>query len=291
MKNSTEQPENDNTYFIDAESAAEMARLTGMDSMLSNSMGGLFPQHPNLTAVQDALDIACGPGAWAMEMAYTYPEMQVVGIDISKTMTRYAQAQAKVQGLDNAQFFVMDATQPLDFPDASFDLVNARLINGFMPKEAWPQSVREMMRILRPGGIMRITETDTWGISNSFALEKMISLAVRALFVAGRTFSPYPSSQHFGLTPMLPLFFEQAGCQQIQKQAYVLDFSAGAEIHQNNYENYRVAFKLMQPFFIKQKVATQEELDQLYEQMLIEMMSTDFRAVGYFMSICGTKPL
>ncbi len=159
-----------------------------------------------------------------------------------------------------------------------------------MTKDAWPQTIGEMMRILRPGGIMRITESDTWGHTNSFALEKLISLAVRALFVAGRTFSPYPGSQHIGLTPMLPFFFKQAGCQQIQKQAYVVDYSFGAEGHQSSYENYRVAFKLMQPFFIKQKVATQEELDQLYEQMLIEMILENFRAVLYLMSIWGTKP-
>ncbi len=290
MTTSAEQPEKGKTYFIDAENAAEMARLVGLDSMMNSCMGGLFPQHPDLTTVHDTLDIGCGPGAWAMEMAHAYPHMQVVGIDISNIMTRYAQTQAKVQDLDNVRFLVMDATQPLNFPDASFDLVNARLIDGFMTKDAWPQTIGEMMRILRPGGIMRITESDTWGHTNSFALEKLISLAVRALFVAGRTFSPYPGSQHIGLTPMLPFFFKQAGCQQIQKQAYVVDYSFGAEGHQSSYENYRVAFKLMQPFFIKQKVATQEELDQLYEQMLIEMILENFRAVLYLMSIWGTKP-
>ena len=290
MVNPEEQPEKGKTYFIDAESAAEMARLTGLDNMMNTCMGGLFTQHPDLRGVRDTLDIACGPGAWVMEMAYSYPNMQVTGIDISTIMTRYAQAQATVQQLDNAQFIVMDATQPLDFHDNSFDLVNARLIDGFMPKDAWSQTIGEMMRILRPGGIMRITESDSWGHSNSFALEKFISLTIQALFKAGRTFSPYPNSQHIGLTPMLPLFFKQAGCEQIQKQPYILDYSADAEAHQSCYENYRVAFHLMQPFLVRQNVATKEELEQLYDQIMLDMMSEDFRAVIYFMSIWGKKP-
>jgi hypothetical protein len=45
----------------------------------------------------------------------------------------------------------------------------------------------------------------------------------------------------------------------------------------------------MQPFLIRHKVATQEELDQLYEQMLIEMMSANFRAVRLFHEYLGHK--
>src|SRR5437868_3986389 len=122
MTSSAEQSTNDNTYFIDAESLAEMGRLMRLDTTMTTCMGGLFTQHPDLTTVRDTLDIACGPGAWAMEMAFHHQDMQVVGVDISVNMTRYAQAQAKVQGLDNAHFLAMDARKPLDFPDASFDL-------------------------------------------------------------------------------------------------------------------------------------------------------------------------
>jgi ubiquinone/menaquinone biosynthesis C-methylase UbiE len=286
----SDQPEK-GTYFIDVENAAEMARLTRLDRTMNTCMRGLFSQHPDLSAVRDTLDIACGPGAWAMEMAYSYPCQRVIGIDISQIMTRYAQAQAKMQGLENVQFLVMDARKPFTFPDASFDLVNARLIDGFMLKETWPQLLAEMLRILRPGGIMRITETDSWGLSNSLALEKLTSLNVRALFAAGRTFSPYPFSQHLGITPMLPLFFEQAGCQQIQLQPHVLDFSTDAPAHLSHCENYKIGFKLMQPFLIKQGVTTQEELDQLYQQMLIDMTLPNFRALVYLLSVWGTKPL
>lgn len=65
-------------------------------------------------------------------MAFAYPDIEVVGIDISQQMIEYARAQARVQGLDNAYFHVMDATQPLDFPDSSFDLINGRTL-AFLP--------------------------------------------------------------------------------------------------------------------------------------------------------------
>src|SRR5713226_1413469 len=78
--------ENESTYVLDAEDAAEMARLLDQDKVINESMGGLFPERTGLSNIYDVLDIACGPGGWAHEVAHSYPEMEVTGIDISKRM-------------------------------------------------------------------------------------------------------------------------------------------------------------------------------------------------------------
>jgi SAM-dependent methyltransferase len=279
-----------NSYVMDAESAAEMGRLMRLDAEVTECMGGLFPQYPDLAGVRRTLDVACGPGAWVNEMAYQYQDMQVTGIDISQIMIRYAQEMARVQRLENAHFQVMDATQPLAFPDGSFDLVNARFLFGFMSKAAWPRTVREFVRVTRPGGIIRLTEIDSLCLSNSQALEKLNHLFARSFFVTGRSFSPYAQAQHIGLTLMLPAFLMEAGCQDIRQQPYAIDFSAGAKAHLSHYENFKVGFKLFQPFLVQAGVTTQEELDQLYEQMLADMLSEHFRGVLYFLCVWGTKP-
>ncbi len=129
-------PQDENTYFIDAESGAETARLLNQDRLITRHMGGIFPARLDLSNVLDVLDIGCGPGGWVFEVAFAYPGMNVVGIDISQTTIEYARAQAKVQLLDNASFKVMDATKPLAFPDNSFDFINARFIFSFMPASA-----------------------------------------------------------------------------------------------------------------------------------------------------------
>ena len=73
-----------------------------------------------------------------LEVARAYPHIDVVGVDISEKMIRYAQAQARVLGLDNVSFQVMDVINPLAFPEEAFDFVNARFISPFMPKDGWP---------------------------------------------------------------------------------------------------------------------------------------------------------
>jgi ubiquinone/menaquinone biosynthesis C-methylase UbiE len=280
----------ENSYFIDPENVAEMGRLIRLDEVTTECMGGLFPEHPDLASVKSALDVACGPGAWASELAYQYQDMQVTGIDISQVMVRYARETARVQRLDNVHFQVMDATKPLAFPDDSFDLVNARFMIGFMKKDDWPNVVKEFVRITRPGGIIRLIENEDAGISNSAALERVSHLFTRAAYKMDRSLSPYAETAHFGITPMLEAFLRQAGCQDIQKKAHVLDFSAGAPAYFSHYENYKVGGKLGQPFLIKAGVATQEELDELYERQLAEMYSDSFRGLFYFLAVWGRKP-
>ena len=59
----------ENRYFIDTESAAEMGRLLGQERLLTKEMGGLLPPNLDPARVHQVLDIACGPGGWCQELA------------------------------------------------------------------------------------------------------------------------------------------------------------------------------------------------------------------------------
>jgi ubiquinone/menaquinone biosynthesis C-methylase UbiE len=283
----TNQHQSGASYFIDAENAAEMARLTNQDRIMSKAMGGLFTQRADLTTFHDVLDIACGPGGWAIDMARAYPDKQVTGIDISQLMIEYANYQASVQTVPNANFQVMNIANPLDLPDSSFDLVNARLISGFMPHRSWPSFLRECVRITRPGGIIRLTEPERT-ISTSPAVEQLNDLLARAMHRAGQSVSP--SELQFGVTPLLRRFLHDAGYQHIQSEAHVLDSSAGTEEYMSQYQNSMVFFKLLQKFMVKIGVATQEDVEFLYQNALEEMKAPDYCALWYFLTIWGEKP-
>jgi len=288
MSTPTKQPQNESSYIIDAESAAEMARLVSQDRLTTKSMSGLLPEQTDLSSIHRVLDVACGPGGWVLDMAFEHPDIQVVGIDISQTMIEYARVRSKVQKLENASFQVMSALKPLDFPDASFDLVNARAIAGFMLPASWPAFLQESMRITRPGGIIRLTETDDFGTSNSPALEKFTKLAVHVGHSAGRTFNP--EARGGAVTPMLGHFLRKVGCKNIKKRAHMIDYSSGEEAHDGVYKDLMVAFQLLQPFLTKLGFISQQELEQLYQQVLTEMASHDFCALWYLLTVWGQKP-
>src|SRR5947209_11709775 len=156
MPSSPSNPPGENTYIMDIENAAELARLIHQDRLITKCMGGLLSEQPDLSHIHDILDIACGPGGWALEVADAYQHTEVVGIDISESMIEYARALAQAQKLENIDFRVMNILKPFDFPNNSFDLVNARFISTFMPPDAWPRLITEFTLVTRPCGMIRL---------------------------------------------------------------------------------------------------------------------------------------
>lgn len=279
-------PKGEHVYFNDPESGGEMARLISQDRLITKGMGGLFPERSNLSGIHRILDAAGGPGGWALEVASTYPEIEVVGFDVSRVMIDYARAQAQVRGLDNADFVVMDIQKPLDFPNECFDLVNARFIN-FLPTAAWPELMQEFKRITRPGGTIRLTESEWWYFTNSPALENLNAMIIRALKLQGASFTE--SGRFTGVLPMLGRFLLDAGCASVNYKAHAIDYSFGTEAHEGFCRDAAAVFKLFQPFIVRMGVATQEDVNQLYERMQLEMVKEDFRGLMLPLTAWGQK--
>jgi SAM-dependent methyltransferase len=250
-------------------------------------MGGLLTERSDLSDIHYVLDIGCGPGGWVQELAFRYSDIEVVGIDISTSMIDFARSQAQAQHLDNAYFKVMDATKPLAFADGSFDLINARSIVTFMKPEDWPQLTQECMRLLRPGGVLRLTEGE-WSFGNSPALETLGRLFAQSLYRAGQSLSR--TGYCFGVTPLLRHFLQQAGYQHIAHMAHALDVSAGSEGYRSCFRNTQALFPLVQPFLLKWGMTTKEELERLYQEVLAEMLSEEFCCVTFMLTVWGEKP-
>ena len=289
MSTPDKKPQPEGKYFIDVESTAETARLMYQDRLTTQQMGGVLHEHSpeKIASMRNVLDLACGPGGWVIDLAYTSSMTQVIGVDISVGSIAYAQSQARAQGLENARFQVMDVLKPLDFPDNSFDLVNARLLFGFMPKQAWVLLVQECQRILRPGGIMRLTEMSD-GECTSLACSQLNAKLTQALFRAGQSFSP--DGMTLGIAPMLGRFLLDTGYVSLGKAAVALDVSAQMDAHWQFYQNFKVFNRLLKPFLMRMGTVSSEEFEQLYEQALTDIESDSFCALSFILTVWGEKP-
>ena len=144
-----------------------------------------------------------------------------------------------------------------------------------------------MKRITRPGGIIRLTESEWWYYTNSPALENLNALLIRALKAQGGSFSQ--SGRFTGVLPMLGHFLHDIGCLNIKHKSHVIDYSYGSEAGTGFRGDARANFKLFQPFIVTTGVATQEEVDRLYEQMLLEMLQEDFHGLMLPLTAWGEK--
>ena len=77
--------------------------------------------------------------------------------------------------------------------------------------------------------------------------------------------------------------------QPEQNQAHVLDYSFGTKAHVGAYHDYRLMFKLLEPFLLKTGVTTAEAFTSLYEQAILEMQSEDFCALAYLLTVWGNE--
>jgi ubiquinone/menaquinone biosynthesis C-methylase UbiE len=104
------------------------------------------------------LDLACGTGLVTMRAAGAVgPEGSVLGVDLSGKMIEVATGRAEELGLGNVRFERMDG-EALALPDASFDVALCAL--GLMYMPAPELALRELSRVLRPGGRMALA---VWG--------------------------------------------------------------------------------------------------------------------------------
>ncbi|HVB62420.1 MAG TPA: class I SAM-dependent methyltransferase [Ktedonobacteraceae bacterium] len=287
MATSSDVPEPTSSYQVDAENVAEMARLVRQARLLSEHLG-LLPADLQLEQKHAILDIGCGPGEWVLEIAQSLPESQVIGVDISERMIAYAQYCALDHGISNVQFLVMDARQPFSFPDASFDVIHARFITGFLATATWPVLLRECFRLLRPGGTICNAEFEELGITTSPALAQYNHLLIKAARRAGQCFAP--EGDYYGITAVQARLLQEAGFQHIRQQAHVMNYSAGMLAHNEMYNNFSTFLNLVQPFLVRSGVTTQENIEILYARTMEEMQDGGFCAVAFFQSVWGSKP-
>ena len=108
---------------------------------------------------QTLLDIATGTGDFAILAAEMLKPQKLVGADISEGMMEIGRQKVQERGLQNIIFFEKEDCTVLSYPEGSFDAVTAAFgIRNFSDLDL---GLREMCRVLKPGGHLSIVELTT----------------------------------------------------------------------------------------------------------------------------------
>jgi ubiquinone/menaquinone biosynthesis C-methylase UbiE len=113
------------------------------------------------------LDIACGPGFTACELAKAAgPEGHVTGVDINEELIAVAHQARTSENVENVSFSTGNVYE-LTLPEHSFDFVYARFVFQHLEK---PQlALSNIRKVLKPGGVLCVLDIDdNW---TSFAPE------------------------------------------------------------------------------------------------------------------------
>jgi len=102
------------------------------------------------------LDVACGTGRTLHQIARAHPAMRLWGVDLSPAYVRLARR--RLADVDEVALAVENAEQ-LPFADATFDVATSVYLFHELPRNARRNAVRELFRVVRPGGLVVIEDS------------------------------------------------------------------------------------------------------------------------------------
>jgi ubiquinone/menaquinone biosynthesis C-methylase UbiE len=102
------------------------------------------------------LDVACGTGRTLHQLACAHPAMRLWGVDLSPAYVRIARR--RLAHVDEVALAVENAER-LPFADATFDAATSVYLFHELPRNARRNVVRELYRVVRPGGVVVIEDS------------------------------------------------------------------------------------------------------------------------------------
>ncbi|HET9050586.1 MAG TPA: methyltransferase domain-containing protein [Candidatus Dormibacteraeota bacterium] len=119
-----------------------------------NSAGYLLD---HLRPGMDVLDVGCGPATITADLAHLVAPGRTVGVDVAPGIVVQAAALAAERGSAHL-VFATASVDALPFAGATFDVAHAHQVLQHLPHPV--RALREMRRVLRPGGLLAVRDSD-----------------------------------------------------------------------------------------------------------------------------------
>ncbi|KAL9549034.1 hypothetical protein MBANPS3_005398 [Mucor bainieri] len=160
---------NDKIAYLLPEDNDEMNRLNKQHLVLKYTLQSNFqaPLQEKLEQGITVLDSGCGPAGWLFDMAEDFPNSQFHGIDITSTFPHDTKP-------SNCEFTIANITEKIPYPDNYFDYIHQRLLILGLTNANWDFALKELLRVLKPGGYIELHEPDLQDLNNMGPLLKQL---------------------------------------------------------------------------------------------------------------------
>lgn len=171
-----------------------------------------------------ALDVCCGTADWTIALAEAVgPGGKVTGLDFSENMLKVGEEKVRRLGLNQVNLIHGNAME-LPFPDNSFDYITIGF--GLRNVPDYLQVLKEMYRVVKPGGIAVCLETSQPTMIGYRQMFFFYFRYIMPLFgkLFAKSYKEYSwlqeSARDFPGMKELARLFEQAGFSEVKYKPY-----------------------------------------------------------------------
>jgi ubiquinone/menaquinone biosynthesis C-methylase UbiE len=258
-----------NASYVLPKDLKEVNRLDFQHYLLRQALRGnyLAPIGSNPTAI---LDVGSGTGIWGKELAQQFPAARISNLDLE---------QAKTSGsmLPNSTFVQGNILEGLKFADDTFDFVHQRLLISAITVSRWPEVIRELRRVTRPGGYIELVECTFEGANLGPLTQEFFAWGIQVF--QSRNIDPL-------IIPTLGQQMKEAGFQDVQERVLDLPLGSwGGRVGKLLQENQYAVFQSMRAAYTRS--GGERKFDTLLEQLPQEW--EQYRSLFRFYIFFGKK--
>lgn len=224
------------------------------------------------------LDVGCGTGIIALELAKNFPDYRVDAVDINSL--RFKKNKEKNKTHFNLNFYLADASH-LPFDSDSYDIAFTRFLLEYIKK---PENViKEMIRVVRPGGYVLLQDLDGQLLTH-YPYETEFKMKTQAIikYLAKTGFDPFVGRKLFYLV-------KRNGLKNISVKIEPYHLYAG-RIDAKNYKLWDLKLKIAFPHIAK-ALGSIKEADNYIKYCLNFFLKDDTLTFSNLFTVLGVKPL
>ncbi|KAG0166429.1 hypothetical protein DFQ29_000976 [Apophysomyces sp. BC1021] len=224
------------------------------------------------------VDSGTGNGIWALETASQFGRAQVLGMDIRPPPEQQG-------GPKNLRYVEANVMETWPMADNAVDFIFQRNMGQVIHQDMWPKVLKEMFRVLKPGGYIELVESDLWHHNAG---------PVQQAFDAFFQEQCKELCLDFTFTETLPEKIEQAGFSTLDHRS--LDIPVGewpqeSELKQFgfiNKETQKAFLRNRKYFYVSKWGISVEEYDLAVQELLDEF--DEYHGFTRFHCWTATKP-
>lgn len=274
------------------ESAQESALVAVLEQVLhhhlTQAQRGLLPSTINPHTLKQVLDIDCRTGAWAIDVALSYPGVNTIGLDNDGAFIDIARRNAEIGAISHARFYQSSPLKRLPLAEATFDFVHSLQVAPVFRPHEWPLFLHECKRVMKPGAAITLMSLSI-GPTSSNAYQRLLLLSDALARKLGYSFSQRSGTG----TPGVYLFhlLKEAGFLNASYAISPVNFGgpnnpggrASCQLLANRVQKQKL-------LFLAHNLIGEEEFDALLQEKQDDMREANYCANGALISATAYAP-